>query len=201
MEVDVYQNIQQLDTIGVTGTVIWKASYYFVKFVMYKKDWFINNSILELGSGTGFLAFAIYKITGRNVKITCSDQDHVINLLNKNIIFNKCTEKVRSAELNWEHIDLNINSVYKWIKNSFDLIIVSDCVYSELGIKCLIKTLNSIFKYNKGSFLIISMELRCHELHAIFLEAILETFTIYRSNNRSIFPPNIVLYIGWLKNN
>ncbi|RKO83868.1 putative methyltransferase-domain-containing protein [Blyttiomyces helicus] len=79
---------QLLTSGGTTGLHTWNASLRFAEFLSSNPTIIANRSILELGSGVGFLGLACSLLGARSVTMTDVDDD-VIKRLTENVELNR----------------------------------------------------------------------------------------------------------------
>lgn len=137
-----------LVTNGSTGHTIWPASLAFLDFL---EDYgYMNGAVLELGSGTGFLAKALRDFYFMDV--TTSDLIEPINTSPKH------------KYLDWHNPERI---------ESFDIVLAADCIYDTDLIEPFVRTLRLYFSTHDTTAY-IAQEVRNESTFAAFLEALSE---------------------------
>jgi len=112
-----------------------------------------------------------------------------------------------ACELDWESRDM---SGFKPV----DLVIATDCVFNELVVPMMIQAMRTLSEsepgddtfaatedtdYCRPTMVINCMEMRCAEVHEVFLEEALQYFQVFRLPESSFHPkythPRIVVYV------
>ena len=108
---------------------------------------FNNQSILDLGSGNGFVAIWLSKylestVSNTNTKITCSDLEELQDLMNLNIT--RSNANVASRIINWGES----------CSERYDFISASDVLYQPSMFPALLTTLSEILS-ETGKILLV----------------------------------------------
>ncbi|KAJ2960582.1 hypothetical protein NQZ79_g3994 [Umbelopsis isabellina] len=210
----VMQNQSLLSKRGITGSVLWDSSVMLSNmFTKHRQLFGLEPSatrILELGTGCGLLGITMAALVKQ---VLMTDQYEMLSLLAKNIRRN-LGENTNTdiAELMWgEPLPPDIR------KQTFDLIVASDCVYHESLTGKLVKTLSDICKLSdahklseyeetgvksKRTAFILGQELRSDTVHMEFLTDLIESFIVYRIPAKFVmddFQNGYCIYFGFLR--
>jgi len=142
---DLVVRIDQQET-GDVGCVVWDACLVLAKYLDKRKgeeeDFLTNQTVLELGAGTGALGI-IASLLGAKSLLT--DQPEFISLINHNLELNSLEKfnknspgSALAATLSWGNTS-EIASVNE--SGPFDYILVADCVYYEESVEDFVSTL------------------------------------------------------------
>lgn len=120
---------------GTTGLKTWPAANFLLNLLQGK--WCLKDkSILELGSGVGFLGISLMKSTKLKKLIMTDHHQSVLNVLEENVRSNKIPQNVCEIKLlDWEkeHAASDIGPI--------DMVIGSDIVFDSRIIPGLVSTL------------------------------------------------------------
>ncbi|KAI8367052.1 putative methyltransferase-domain-containing protein [Blakeslea trispora] len=127
------------DLSGGCGGKIWEAANVMIDYLIWKNaqlngELFKDQTIVELGSGTGLVGIAIAKICSQVRQVILTDQLAMMKLMNENIQLNQLSS-VSATVLNWGEPILNPSVL------EADVIIASDCIYLEVAFVPLFETL------------------------------------------------------------
>ncbi|XP_054708914.1 protein N-lysine methyltransferase METTL21D-like [Uloborus diversus] len=161
-------------TVGDVGCVVWDAGIALAKYLDHSNNAnnsFVSKTVIDIGSGTGVVGLFAAAL-GADVLLT--DLPEFIPLIQKNIESNQDILKgsASASVLVWgEDVDKYPTP---------DIILVSDCIYYDKSVECLVPTLVNLAS-NKTEVL-ISYEDRIignkKELLKQFLEELKKSFQI-----------------------
>ncbi|KAK9766024.1 hypothetical protein K7432_005193 [Basidiobolus ranarum] len=144
---------QRLISQGTTGLRTWEASLNIAEYFKSHPETIQNKSVLELGSGVGFLGLYCSHAGAKQVIMT-DYSEHVLTGLENNIRLN-CQQcpNASSSRLSWE--DLEESEV---ANHQFDLVIGTDVTYDAAIIPVLVR----VFKHFlvRGSEVILAATIR-----------------------------------------
>jgi predicted nicotinamide N-methyase len=210
----VMQNQSLLSKRGITGSVLWDSSVMLSNmFTKHRQIFGLDASstrILELGSGCGLLGITLTSLVKQ---VVLTDQYEMLSLLAKNIRRNLGeNSNTDIAELMWgEPLPPHVR------KQTFDLIVASDCVYHEALTGKLVNTLSDLCKSSdahklsefdetghksKRTAFILGQELRSDNVHMEFLTDLIESFIVYRIPTKFVmddFQNGYCIYFGFLR--
>ncbi|PPQ63386.1 hypothetical protein CVT24_005651 [Panaeolus cyanescens] len=192
---------------GDTGSVVWKASLDFARFILetvysQSPDCIFDASLLkqanvvELGAGTGLLSVALSPLVKTYL---ASDIEPIIPLIKKNLVLNfegwptlpqqKPGANVAAEALDW--ITLTSTSLplrtrlYDPQVNPVDLLLAVDCLYHPSLIPPFVETIDYLTTPDRTATLVVS-ELRSEDVLREFLESWMQkpSWTIVRLPSR-----------------
>ena len=85
------------DTSGSTGATTWSASYVFAEVLRAQSSAESKQSILELGSGAGYLAMQLARMQ-RGTRVIATDVPERMRLLKYNVNRNQLRHAVRATQ-------------------------------------------------------------------------------------------------------
>ncbi|KAK4701185.1 hypothetical protein P7C70_g5051, partial [Phenoliferia sp. Uapishka_3] len=220
VELELYQDLGSLrNRPGDTGSVLWRVSLHLAKYILAQHHFpppqrlfptWSTGSVLELGSGTGFLGLAI----GSTVKSwTFSDQLASLDLLLRNRRKNaKVGEPPLGLvrEVDWidesleaARLAANPNSSNRTTEDAPfpDFIVAADCIYNPAISVPLARTIDNLA--GPQTVALVASELRDNEPLELFLR---EWLRLGWTVARLIFPPEeqdgigslrFVVWVGW----
>ncbi|KAI9015447.1 putative methyltransferase-domain-containing protein [Hyaloraphidium curvatum] len=137
------------DTAGGCGGKAWEAAIFMCDYLQHKcssspGEMAGYRTVLELGSGTGFVGIVAASLGGTGAawepQVTITDLDIFVPLVEHNVRLNLDpaeADRVTAAPLHWgEPLPAAIRS-----RLPFDLILLSDCIYLESLFDILVDTL------------------------------------------------------------
>lgn len=124
-------------------------------------------NVLELGAGVGTAGVAFATLVP-NTKVTITDVSEAEKLVALNIASNKAAKNstVSFATLDWsEEVPSEI------LGQSFDVVLVADCIYNEDSIPALVITLSSLARTSPDMVVLVATKTR-HSSEAIFFDLV-----------------------------
>ncbi|EAU90214.2 hypothetical protein CC1G_05752 [Coprinopsis cinerea okayama7 len=214
VEIELLQDITSLRSRkGDTGSVVWKASIDFARYVLQRHRFPSEQSlfnyerlkechVLELGSGTGILSILLSPLVA---KYTVTDIEALVPLIQKNINKNFPSDTSRpniSAEpLDWIALHSSTPAQRaKLFSNDppVDLILVVDCIYHPSLIPPLLSTIDHVTIPDRTTVLVLS-ELRSEEVLREFLLSWLDIpgWKIWHVGGDLLQNKRYVMWTGW----
>lgn len=128
------------DSSGGCGGKAWEAAELLSSYLKHRieRDEFGYETVLELGSGTGFVGLCLAALS--SAKITITDLDIFVPLIQKNVELNLTKEEMERVEAEKLHWGDPLSSSIVG-KLPFDLVLIADCVYLESLFDILVQTL------------------------------------------------------------
>jgi predicted nicotinamide N-methyase len=152
----------QIISNGTTGLSTWTAAFVLVDWISSHRDLFAGKSVLELGSGTGFVGLSAALLTeAAHVELTDCHPD-VLRLLGENVEVNRAQDRVTVSELDWCSFTSPSRPVPAFV-------VASDVVFDPSicePLSCVVASFAS-----EGSTVLIALTLRNEETHQLFLDA------------------------------
>ncbi|RCK67610.1 Ribosomal lysine N-methyltransferase 5 [Candida viswanathii] len=147
---------------STTGFVCWDASIYFADWLLaspvcpvtLSKDF----TVLELGSGVGgIVACALQDKVGRYV---ATDQKHLLELLEENIVNNTPRKNYDVVEFDWEDIECGLEALKELGVDgeSVDVVVACDTIYNEYLIPYFLNAMKSVM--SGSTVAIVCLQLR-----------------------------------------
>jgi len=149
---------------GRTGVALWNSCLLLTRLLDVLninsncKETFKDQTVLELGVGTGAASIAAYKMGAKQV-IATDGNPEVVALAQRNIVanidadadMNSNNKSIKAEQLNWGFMDAIDYS------NVADFIIGSDLTYNSGTWKILAETIATILKPKTGIFLYLTL--------------------------------------------
>ncbi|KAI8357333.1 putative methyltransferase-domain-containing protein [Choanephora cucurbitarum] len=128
------------DMSGGCGGKIWEAANVMIDYLIWKNaqlegQLFKDQTVIEVGAGTGLVGIAIAKICSHVHQVIITDQLPMMDLMVENIQLNQLNSVVSPAILDWGTEITNSSLL------NADVIIASDCIYLEVAFIPLFDTL------------------------------------------------------------
>ena len=120
-------------------------------------------NVIELGSGCGIVGLQLAHVCS-GAKVLLTDLPEAMEVLERNIGIAMLApeSQVSKAVLNWDK-DVSDDIA----KQTFDLVLVSDCTYNSDSIPALVRTLAFLTERSPAALVVVSMKVR-HASEAIF---------------------------------
>jgi len=202
-----YQNLNSMNC----GTSVWDASVVLANYISFNPQFSLGRlqgkRILELGSGCGLLGISLAK-RGAHVELT--DKPSVLPILRRNVELN-IRERVhginegeilhgtaRVSTLEWGN---NLEEMSIQLGAPFDIIVASDCIYSNSSIMPFIGTL--VAMSNTNTTILISNELRDESVQQELVEKLRSFFRVKKVSPKKlrVTPPLDVIEVFECKKN
>jgi predicted nicotinamide N-methyase len=166
---DIKFNLKILDSAStdydLTGQVIWPASYMLVHYLMAKRSELANESLLEVGSGTGITGL-VAALCSKSVIVT-DYNDIVLDLLDHNARVNA----IPGTKCVCKKLDWTVEESRKTFEpHSFNIIIGSDVVYWHNMITPLLETVDYLLSKDQGAHFILAFKHRAANTEAYLFE-------------------------------
>ncbi|KAK5577929.1 hypothetical protein RB653_002877 [Dictyostelium firmibasis] len=184
---DKWITLKNENAYNLVGMTTWGAAYQLSDFILSNQNLFINQKILELGSGTGLVGIILDFIKPLKKLILTDYSPKVLKNLKVNMELNNIEiedlinddEKVNDVNkddnnkinqvrvLDWEIEDLNILNNYSGLNDS-NIILGADIVYEPSLCKYLVSILYFLLERNDNSVAYISSTIRNQSTFSIF---------------------------------
>ncbi|KAL0233338.1 hypothetical protein GEMRC1_012083 [Eukaryota sp. GEM-RC1] len=174
---------------GSIGSSLWPATDLFLQFLeTFDSQYFLNKSIIELGSGVGLLSM-VCAVMGAS-KVLATDIPFIINWIDHNFSLNTHLpyfDSLLTQSLLWGDKD-DIQHVFKTFL-TLDFVIASDVVYSTESVPLLLDTIKQ-FIDRYGCTVWIALKWRSADTTTSFRENLkyyeLSTRTLSETKDKSI---------------
>lgn len=143
---------------GTTGLRTWEAALHLGQYLCANPSLVKNKRILELGTGTGYLAVLCAKYLGADHVIASDGSDEVVNKLLDSFFLNGLQEsdKVSAAGLKWGHA-LEGTDEQAWNGGrKMDMVLGADITYDVSVIPALVGTLEELAGLFPGVSILIA---------------------------------------------
>jgi predicted nicotinamide N-methyase len=153
---------RQVISSGTTGLSTWTAAYVLVDWISSRREVFAQRSILELGSGTGFVGLSAALMTQASSVVLTDCHPDVLHLLNDNVDINRVQSRVSVLELDW--------CSFSFPEIVPDFVLASDVVYDPSICLPLSQVLAAFA--SRGSRIYLALTVRNAETLQIFLDTL-----------------------------
>jgi len=136
-----------LAAAGTTGLRTWEAGLHLGNYLCANPEIVRGKSILELGSGTGYVSILCAKYLGAAHVLATDGDDDVVASFSTNFCLNDLQDcsKIEGKELKWGHA-LTGGEHAQWnFERNVDLVIGADLTYDPRNIPPLLSTTGDIF--------------------------------------------------------
>ncbi|KAI9261912.1 putative methyltransferase-domain-containing protein [Helicostylum pulchrum] len=125
------------------GGKIWECTQIILEYLAWKREQsqhalFKDQTIVEIGAGTGLVGLAVAKLCPDIKQMVITDQINMMNLMQENIKLNHLDALVKAKVLNWGE------KIEQPELSNADVILASDCVYHEEAFPVLVDTFLSL---------------------------------------------------------
>lgn len=169
--------LQQRPSLDVIAGRLWEAAPFLIRHLLFRASFPPDTvdrpwTILELGSGTGFVGISLDRILQKqkraNYRILVSDLKVALPLIQENCRLNQCAERVSVLELDWTCPEQTSFPVVNEINQESLWILLSDCVYWRHLHKPLLHTLTWLCAQYKDAVIWLSYRQRSLEKETEF---------------------------------
>ncbi|KAJ2451103.1 hypothetical protein EV183_003833 [Coemansia sp. RSA 2336] len=200
---------------GQTGAVVWNSSIVLSEYLARRtlSGWDLREAnIVELGAGCGLVGIALHHLGAKRVVLT--DQSRLMRLLSRNIERNRMKpagKQRKSTSRQSCPTGTLLATEYDWGRapedpriletTPVDVVVVSDCVYHEAVVPLLVRTLQTVCgsRQDVPVVALVGQELRSDSVHQVFVEALLQSFVLYRVPVHPSLDKSYALYAMWLR--
>ncbi|KAK2625892.1 hypothetical protein QTJ16_005204 [Diplocarpon rosae] len=161
-----------LAAAGTTGLRTWEACLHLGNYLCTNPSLIRGHSILELGSGTGYLSILCAKYLGSaHVLATDGDEDVVASLPTNFYLNGLQDSAIEARELKWGHAFTSGGHLEWNPLRNIDLILGADLTYDPRNIPPLVSTFADIFELYPSAKILISATVRSLETFEKFINA------------------------------
>ena len=148
---------------GTTGMRTWEAALHLGNYLSTQQEDLIDGkSVLELGTGTGYISILCAKHLGAAYVLATDGSEDVVSGLSTNLLLNglQNTSKIQTKELRWGHV-LASGEQLEWNGGrKVDVVLGADITYDESGIVPLVATFEDLLQLFPDVKIIISATIR-----------------------------------------
>lgn len=158
---------------GTTGLRTWEAGLHLGQYLCTRPELVRNKRVLELGTGTGYLAILCAKHLDAQHVIASDGSDDVINHLPDNLFLNglEGSDKIAPMDLKWGHALVGTEESRWNGGRGVDVVIGADITYDSRVVPALVATLVDVVSVSKQVSIIISVAERNKASYDVFLKA------------------------------
>lgn len=142
---------------GTTGLRTWEAALHLGQYLCLNPSLVKNKRILELGTGTGYLAVLCAKYLGSDHVVASDGSDEIVNHLSDSFFLNglQGSSTVSAKQLIWGHALIGA----EWDEGRLNTVLGADITYDVSVIPALVATLEELARrYPALSVLIAATE-------------------------------------------
>ncbi|KAK4234054.1 S-adenosylmethionine-dependent methyltransferase-like protein [Achaetomium macrosporum] len=158
---------------GTTGLRTWEAALHLGQYLCANPSLVRNKRILELGSGTGYLAVLCAKYLGADHVVASDGSDDVVKQLPRNFDLNglQGSEKVAATQLRWGTLLADDTGESEWGGGGVDMVVGADITYDSWTSRhCLGPTMRDLATLFPGVPILIAATERNRETFENFLQ-------------------------------
>ncbi|KAL2071223.1 hypothetical protein VTL71DRAFT_12458 [Oculimacula yallundae] len=162
-----------LAAAGTTGLRTWEAGLHLGNYLCSNPDLIRGNSILELGSGTGYLSILCAKYLEAGHVLATDGDDDVVASFSTNFYLNGLQEssRIEGKELKWGHALLGGEDARWNLGRHVDIVLGADLTYDPRNIPPLVSTFGDLFELYPNVKILIAATVRSEETFAKFPDA------------------------------
>ncbi|KAK3986792.1 S-adenosylmethionine-dependent methyltransferase-like protein [Cladorrhinum sp. PSN332] len=157
---------------GTTGLRTWEAALHLGQYLCANPSLVQGKRVLELGTGTGYLAALCAKYLKTEHVIATDGSEDVVNNLPDNFFVNglEGSDKVIASELKWGHALVGTEEQDWNGGRRVDVVLGADITYDVSVIPALVGTLDELAVLSPGVDMVIAATERNRETFESFLE-------------------------------
>ncbi|KAG7289985.1 hypothetical protein NEMBOFW57_006364 [Staphylotrichum longicolle] len=142
--IDLLESRALISASGTTGLRTWEAALHLGQYLCINPSLVEGKRILELGTGTGYLAVLCAKYLGSDHVIASDGSDEVVSHLSDSFFLNglQGSSKVSAKQLLWGHALVGT----EWDEGQLDTVLGADITYDVSVIPALVATLEELAK-------------------------------------------------------
>ncbi|KAK0102351.1 hypothetical protein ONS95_005972 [Cadophora gregata] len=162
-----------LAAAGTTGLRTWEAGLHLGNYLCANPNTIRRKSILELGSGTGYISILCAKYLEAGHVLATDGDDDVVASFSTNFYLNGLHESshIEGKELKWGHA-LTGGEDSRWnLGRHIDLVVGADLTYDPRNIPPLVSTFGDLFELNPDLKILIAATVRSEETFEKFPDA------------------------------
>jgi len=157
---------------GVTGFRTWEAAMHMGNYLCTNPSLIKGNSVLELGTGTGYLSIFCAKYLQASHVLATDGSEEVVSSLPTNFYLNDLQDisTIEGKELRWGHALVGSEHP-KWnAGRDVDLVIASDVTYDMTWHPALVATFLELFDLYPTVRILIACAVRNEKTYGMFVE-------------------------------
>ncbi|KAL5092903.1 hypothetical protein Trisim1_000635 [Trichoderma cf. simile WF8] len=169
--INLFENRSLVAAGGTTGLRTWEAALHLGQLLCQDPSIVSGKRVLELGTGTGYLAILCIKYLGSTHVIASDGSDDVINNLPENLFLNQLegSDAIRPMDLKWGYALVGTEEERWNGGRPLDVVLGADITYDPSIIPALVGTLLQLFGLYPHVEVIIAATQRNLETFQVFL--------------------------------
>ncbi|KAM6483637.1 putative methyltransferase-domain-containing protein [Trichoderma sp. SZMC 28011] len=169
--INLFENRSLVAAGGTTGLRTWEAALHLGQLLCQDPSIVSGKRVLELGTGTGYLAILCIKYLGSTHVIASDGSDDVINNLPENLFLNQLegSDAIRPMDLKWGYALVGTEEERWNGGRPLDVVLGADITYDPSIIPALVSTLLELFGLYPHVEVIIAATQRNLETFQVFL--------------------------------
>ncbi|KAL6828893.1 putative methyltransferase domain-containing protein [Trichoderma sp. SZMC 28015] len=169
--INLFENRSLVAAGGTTGLRTWEAALHLGQLLCQNPSIVSGKRVLELGTGTGYLAILCIKYLGSTHVIASDGSDDVINNLPENLFLNQLegSDAIRPMDLKWGYALVGTEEERWNGGRPLDVVLGADITYDPSIIPALVSTLLELFGLYPHVEVIIAATQRNLETFRVFL--------------------------------
>ncbi|KAL7904881.1 putative methyltransferase domain-containing protein [Trichoderma velutinum] len=169
--INLFENRSLVAAGGTTGLRTWEAALHLGQLLCQDPSIVSGKRVLELGTGTGYLAILCIKYLGSTHVIASDGSDDVINNLPENLFLNQLegSNTLRPMDLKWGYALVGTEEERWNGGRPLDVVLGADITYDPSIIPALVSTLLELFGLYPHIEVIIAATQRNLETFRVFL--------------------------------
>ncbi|KAH0531051.1 hypothetical protein TsFJ059_005609 [Trichoderma semiorbis] len=169
--INLFENRSLVAAGGTTGLRTWEAALHLGQLLCHDPSIVSGKRVLELGTGTGYLAILCIKYLGSTHVIASDGSDDVINNLPENLFLNQLegSDAIRPMDLKWGYALVGTEEERWNGGRPLDVVLGADITYDPSIIPALVSTLLELFGLYPHVEVIIAATQRNLETFQVFL--------------------------------
>ncbi|KAL2136979.1 hypothetical protein VTI74DRAFT_11161 [Chaetomium olivicolor] len=172
-QITILESRALISAAGTTGLRTWEAALHLGQYLCVNATLVADKRILELGSGTGYLAVLCAKYLRSEHVIATDGSEEVVNKLQDSFFLNglQGSAKVSATELRWGHALVGTEEQAWNGGRRLDMVLGADITYDVSVIPALIATLEDLSGLYPGISIVIAATERNRATFESFLVA------------------------------
>lgn len=157
-QISLLESRSLISASGTTGLRTWEAALHLGQYLCVKPSLVKKKRILELGTGTGYLAVLCAKYLGSDHVIASDGSEEVISKLPDSLFLNELqgSDKVSAMELKWGHALVGTEEQAWNGGRKLDMVLGADITYDVSVIPALVATLEELAGLFPGVSILIA---------------------------------------------
>lgn len=167
------ENRGLISASGTTGHRTWEAALHLGQFLCLHSDIIQGKDVLDLGTGTGYLAVLCARYLGARHVIASDGSDEVISNMSETLFLNDLQDapRISTMEVMWGHALVGTEEQAWNGGRPVDVVLGADVTYDRSVVPALVATLAELFQLYPRVEVYISAAKRNEATFEVFLQA------------------------------